>query len=131
MAPERPMTRDEIEEAARRGRITTEGGAMKDRTPELPLRVTVPEAKCKSCDATIIWAHVKKKDGTPGKMPFDPEPRDDGTHRMTMREEDGVAIVHAFWVAPKARPAVMAEGSNLRTSHFATCPNADDHRRKS
>jgi hypothetical protein len=122
------MTREEMEEAARRSR--EDGGNMTGSTPELPLRVTVPEATCKSCGATIIWAHVTKKDGSPGKMPFDPEPREDGTHRMTVREVDGRAEVKAFWVAAKARDGFLADGGNLRTSHFATCPNAEQHRRQ-
>jgi hypothetical protein len=102
---------------------------MTNEQPALPLRLTVPMAKCKSCDADIIWALIKKKDGNPGRMPFDPEPTENGTHRMTIREEEGRVIVCAFWVAGKARPKELSEGTNLRTSHFATCPNADQHRR--
>jgi hypothetical protein len=67
-------------------------------------------AKCNSCGADIIWVKTAK-----GKsMPLDPS-SPDGTFVI----EDGVAIS-----APNdgRRP--------LHKSHFSSCPNAAQHRKK-
>lgn len=74
-------------------------------------------ATCKSCGARIRWVIT-----TAGKrMPLDPEPHPEGT------------IVPVFDPArdrPVARvlPAPPTDRDAWR-SHFATCPNADQHRR--
>jgi hypothetical protein len=41
-------------------------------------RIEIETAQCKSCGAEIIWANMTKKDGTPGKMPFDKDPNEKG-----------------------------------------------------
>lgn len=63
------------------------------------------EAKCRSCGAPIVWTKT-----TNGKrMPLDAKPE----LRMVLDVTTGVAnVVDAY------------------TSHFATCPDAADHRRK-
>jgi hypothetical protein len=68
---------------------------------------------CRSCGAEIRWAHTEKS----GKLaPFDAEPVADGAW----------IIEHG-----EARHAGMLEVDAPKfTSHFATCPNADDHRKK-
>ena len=93
----------------------------------------MPEKKaCKSCEAQIYWAHIVKKDGTPGKMPFDVEPVPTGTHRLVGRmstfKDKPVMDLHATYVPFQERPAALEAGTRLRLSHFATCPNADHHR---
>jgi hypothetical protein len=36
-----------------------------------------------------------------------------------------------FWLTPKGhRAPFVVDGNNLRTSHFADCPQAAEHRRK-
>lgn len=85
--------------------------------------------QCKSCGANIYWAHVTKKDGTPGKMPFDVTPQDNGTHKLFKRSVNGKLEIHAEWVGARERKAHLSAGGLLRTSHFATCPQADQHRR--
>ena len=60
--------------------------------------------KCKSCGAGIIWAETPKG----SRMPMDAEPVTSG---FTI-EKGKLVRVHLY------------------ESHFATCPNADKHRRK-
>jgi hypothetical protein len=91
-------------------------------------------AECRSCKAPIYWAKVKKKNGDIGNHPLDKAPSPDGTHRATLTikaKEDGQTeiIVDATWIPPKERAALVERGVRLRTSHFATCPNAEQHRR--
>jgi hypothetical protein len=74
-----------------------------------------PVATCSSCRARIIFARTVH-----GKvMPVDAEPCEDGNVELLM-EADGVhALVHA-------QPPLGAPPLHL--SHFATCPQASDHR---
>ncbi len=65
-------------------------------------------AKCKSCGASIIWV----KSATHRDMPLDAEPK----QGLIIRKRDGMHPV-----------AVMTD---VYRSHFATCPNADQHRKK-
>lgn len=78
-------------------------------------------ATCSSCPATIIWAVT-----TGGKlMPVDAEPNPDrGNVELVLLpagQRHPTAVVHG-------QPPLMAEHP-LHLSHFATCPNAEDHRR--
>lgn len=70
-------------------------------------------SSCRSCQRPIIWAKTVS-----GKnMPLDPKPVLDGNVELL----DNVAHVIA------ARDV----GNTMRfVSHFRTCPNADQHRRK-
>ena len=66
---------------------------------------------CRSCGANILWVETKA-----GKlMPIDQEPVLNGN----LDVKDGVAIY------VKAEPSVARF-----VSHFASCPNRDQHRRK-
>ncbi len=78
--------------------------------------------QCRSCQAKILWAI------TPAgkRMPVDHAPSDDGN----------ILLVHTAMDTPLAvvlskEGLEMASRSpmGLRTSHFATCPNAEEHRR--
>ncbi len=66
--------------------------------------------RCRSCDAPIVWAT------TPSgrKMPLSAVADGHGNVRL---RSDGVALVVA-----------LGEGSYV--SHFATCPQAAQHRRR-
>ena len=76
-------------------------------------------AKCSSCGAEIIW--IKTKSGK--SMPCDPEER-------FYEERIGG---HETYVTPDGRTVkgVPCYGGPAYgyISHFATCPNADRHRR--
>jgi len=63
-------------------------------------------AKCKSCGAEVIWATTE--DGK--KIPLDAK----GEKRFIASEKQkGVVIMRTTFI-----------------THFATCPNADKHRKK-
>jgi hypothetical protein len=68
-------------------------------------------SRCRSCDAEILW--VKTQSGK--KMPVDKEP---------------VPLPPGLFqlFAPANEEAYVRSAPALRTSHFATCPNADQHR---
>jgi hypothetical protein len=83
----------------------------------------IPVARCKSCDQEIIWAAITKKDGTPGKMPFDKEPNEKGFYCLS-RSADGKVTARYI-----AKGEEWPPGGKHRTSHFATCPEAEKHRR--
>lgn len=79
----------------------------------MPKRITT----C-SCKAPIWWAvsiHGKS-------TPMEPEPTDDGVWVVDGQTENG---------APKVRHVEpLTDGDAPRfKSHWATCPNADQHRR--
>lgn len=79
---------------------------------------------CRSCGAKIIWAKMPS-----GKLcPFDPEPSRVGTHTIT----DGVAspCAKALIMVSMADPAKEFTSPLVYLSHFATCPNAGQHRKK-
>lgn len=70
--------------------------------------------KCKSCDAEIFWCQTSL-----GKwMPIDWKPMSDGNIIIL----DGRAIVCTNKEIMPTQPRY--------TSHFATCRDADKHRRK-
>jgi hypothetical protein len=66
---------------------------------------------CWSCGAPILWARTEHDES----IPLDPAPKAGGSIRL----DAGVAIVV---------PQAEREGE-LYLSHFATCPDADRHRR--
>lgn len=74
-------------------------------------------ATCRTCHAPVLWV-VNERTGK--RMPLDLEPETvmSGTRFVLAGERRGV---------PVARVATGIEGG--RRSHFATCPDADSHRR--
>jgi len=74
-------------------------------------------SRCRSCPAEIEW--VLTEQGR--RMPIDVETRADGNLIVT-----GEAIDRGRMV-PTVRYVEAGEGD--RVSHFATCPNAKEHRR--
>lgn len=88
---------------------------------------------CSSCSAPIVWAQTLGKDGKrvrrdDGKgwksMPVDWQPSLEGNVQLFDRPGEG--IVCKVYRNPAAAPP----DAKLRTSHFATCPNATTHRKK-
>jgi hypothetical protein len=76
-------------------------------------------AKCRSCGAAIRWVVVA---GSGKRMPLDAEPSERGNVRVAGNGE--AHILDAVFAAD-ARSA----GVPLFLSHFATCPEAAQHRR--
>lgn len=74
---------------------------------------------CRSCGADVLWA----KTDAGKSMPLDPEPVDDG-NVLLYRTPEGL------------RAVVMSKGDHVpdnasrHKTHFATCPNAERHRRR-
>lgn len=77
---------------------------------------------CRSCDAEVIWA---RSSSTGHLMPVDAQPVDGGN--VLLSTGPGVRI--ATVVGKKAQPNLFGDDGPRYTSHFATCPNADTHRR--
>jgi hypothetical protein len=73
--------------------------------------------KCRSCLRPMRWVTVST---TNRKMPVDYDPH-----------EDGNVVVYANDRADVYRdtPSAVPNGATLHFSHFATCPNADEHRK--
>lgn len=81
-------------------------------------------ARCNSCEAPIRWT-ITEKHGK--RMPVDAEPvkAARGFRLLDGRDVgDGETLVARFITKPEI-------GERLFQSHFATCPNATQHRRKS
>jgi hypothetical protein len=83
-------------------------------------RADVVTATCRSCAAPILWAVTADR----RSMPVNLEPDPDGN-------------LDLLWVSPGMQPRVLVvdpaqptlDDGPRYTSHFATCPNADQHRR--
>ena len=75
-------------------------------------------ALCRTCRAPIWWG-VTLKDRS---MPFNPEPTEDGEWVIDGKTDNG---------APRVRrhePLTDPEDTKRYTPHWATCPDADEHR---
>lgn len=82
-------------------------------------------AKCDSCGAPIEWARFS----TSGKpVPLDVGLVDNGNLEVVERRDGGDAIVRLLGRADLE--AARERGVPLRRTHFATCPNAKQHRRQ-
>lgn len=78
-------------------------------------------SRCRSCQAPIVWAFT-----TSGKrIPLDPDPVDDGNVVLSAAVSPGQAPTAI--VLPVGQPTL--DDDPRYVSHFATCPNADTHRR--
>lgn len=76
-------------------------------------------ATCKRCSAEMIWCRT----GRGKKMPVDAEPTAAGLFVLEGDEQDPLA--HRL-----ANDAAATYTGEKYTSHFATCPNADEFRQK-
>lgn len=77
------------------------------------------QSNCRSCDADIIWG-VTEKDK---RMPVDADPVEGGSFALVNEEVNGKTIVRAVW-----RTRAPEGTTEFHASHFATCPNAEQHR---
>lgn len=76
-------------------------------------------ARCSSCQQPIRW--VRTSNGKP--MPVDYDPHEGGN--ILVDDHGGNAIV----TEPGGPGSGIPSGKTLHYSHFATCPNADQHRK--
>lgn len=81
-----------------------------------------PRARCGSCRAEVIWTVTA---ATGKRMPVDAEPTPDGNVVLAApTTRSGAPVSYAAQVG-----ALLIEDDGVRfTSHFATCPNANEHR---
>lgn len=95
------------------------------------------EAKaCKSCGAGILWAQlldergmiVLRDNGTPKAIPVNFEPSAT-LGNIAVFDRNGSVVAKVY--GKREAEARRAAGEKLRTSHFADCQFADQHRRRS
>lgn len=79
-------------------------------------------AKCKSCDAPIHWVLSAS---TGSRMPLDAKPNPEGNIWVDHWEGGSPVVVVASADNPPPANAVI-----FYTSHFVTCRDAAEHRRK-
>ena len=79
-------------------------------------------AKCKSCKAAIEWA-ITEANGK--RIPVDKMPVRDGNLVKTGATIGGLKEVHALMLGEE-----VPRGTPRYTAHFATCPNAKQHRQR-
>jgi hypothetical protein len=76
-------------------------------------------SRCRSCGAEIRWARMSSGRA----MPLDLEPSPAGTVALVDDE-------HAETLSRDAAELEREAGRELYVSHFATCPNSAQHRRR-
>jgi hypothetical protein len=82
-------------------------------------------ANCRSCNAAILWARTSAK----GKfIPIDPDPVDDGNIELS-KDDEGQLLARVLIGSEGTLPGF--ETPLRYKSHFATCPHANSHRRRS
>jgi hypothetical protein len=81
---------------------------------------------CRSCGAAIRWATTVNGKRTP----VDDQPVPDGDLVLSDPTPGAYAPNVAKYVAPDQPPLFDVEEPPRFVSHFATCPNADQHRRR-
>ena len=84
----------------------------------------VPVHACSSCKAEILWATTTRDKA----LCLDLEPNEAGTFAVKLRPAEGGAVKVLCLYRPIGGP--LEAGEKRRTSHWATCPNAEQHRRK-
>lgn len=76
---------------------------------------------CRSCHAPILWVTTTKG----ADMPVDPEPSSDGNVQLTAHGD----LLFAHVLGTHHAAAAREHDTPLHQSHFATCPNAAQHRK--
>lgn len=84
----------------------------------------VPVHACSSCKAEILWATTTREKA----LCLDLEPNKAGTYAVKLRRTEGGGVKVLCFYRPIGKP--VDAGEKRRTSHWATCPNAESHRRK-
>ena len=80
--------------------------------------------KCSTCGSPIEWARFAK---SRKPVPLDVGLVDDGNLELVDRAHDGVPVVRVL--RRVELELAREDGRRLLRAHFATCPNADAHRR--
>lgn len=80
-----------------------------------------PDGHCRSCGAPIAWVITVKG----RRMPLDPDPVEDGN--VWIMRVEGAQLVAGVSLNAEGVPPLVRE---RYVSHFVTCPNADQHRKR-
>lgn len=84
-------------------------------------------SRCRSCNAAVVWVETEATDTKPGrKMPLDANPSDP---RRAARVENG-NIIYTGAHTGDGTPIVRYVTGGPHLSHFASCPNAQTHRKR-
>ena len=84
-----------------------------------------PNGNCKSCGMPVRWAVMESKDGR--ATPLDPKPRPDGNLRVIGWHKRGNRLPTPIVTVSIVTEPVVPE---RYVTHFASCPNASEHRRR-
>jgi hypothetical protein len=91
--------------------------------------VTATATTCRSCGAPIWWAHT-----TAGRLiPVDNAPVDSGNIVTTGRQNVSESITGVVCSRPEVKveePGMLPDDRPRYVAHFATCPNADEWRKR-
>lgn len=80
---------------------------------------------CRSCGAVIEWVRSERS----GKwIPLDIDPVDEGTIQLDY-QQSGARWAKFLNIEEAAELRAVDPDVELYVSHFATCPNADKHRK--
>lgn len=80
---------------------------------------------CRSCGAPVVWAVTV--DGR--RMPVDRDPVDGGNVLLAPSVEPGGSPT-ATVVGKRVQETLFGDNGPRYVSHFATCPDANRHRRR-
>lgn len=83
--------------------------------------MSVAPSKCSTCSAPIYWVRLGEK-----SIPIDATPASNGTIAVCAEDDRGETVLRGRAVS-RAAPALP--GEILYINHFATCPQAAQHRR--
>lgn len=75
---------------------------------------------CRSCQAPVKWARTEARKN----MPLDVDP---ATGELLVASDGNVVVTG--WEGPLRLVRVVPAGEGQHRSHFASCPNAKEHRR--
>ncbi len=90
--------------------------------PQPPVWVTDRVEPCRSCGTDIVWCRTEK--GT--LMPVDAAPSTAGNVAVSRVGSE----LHAGVVPPRQADGMRAAGRPVFLAHFASCPHADQWRKK-
>ncbi len=80
--------------------------------------------RCGTCNSRVIWTLTAAEK----RMPVDPDPATEG-NLLLVPSQTG-RHVRSIVLRDRGLETAAARGEPLHLSHFATCPQADKHRRK-
>lgn len=83
-------------------------------------------ANCRSCNASILWVETEATAKKPGRnMPID---ADENGHALEVPDANLVLVGTSGNGKPIAR--YVGKGRGKFVSHFATCPDRAEHRKR-